>query len=156
MTQIMRERSAVGRLIMVILCTILCSFSSYPGGDSFEIYVNNKLVLQEHLYGKKDVTSLPLNYDSDQDQLSIHYSHCGQIGTARNIIIKDEQNKVLKEWHFADSPAGVKNPMTCKVKDIVALGDSRNSLNLFYSSKELPKGQLLASIHVANKTARNK
>ena len=156
MKQIMSKPTAIKWSILIALCAILFSFSSRPGAHSFEIYVNNKLVLQHYVNDKKEVPSLPLNQDADQDQLSINYSHCGQIGTARNIIIKDEQNKVLKEWHFADAAAGVKSPMKCKVKDIVALGNSHNTLNLFYSSKELSKDQLLASIHLANKTARNK
>ena len=156
MKQIMSKPTAIKSIILIVLCAILFSFSHKPGAHSFEIYLNNKLVLQDYVNDKKEAAILSLSQDADQDQLSINYSHCGQIGTARNIIIKDEQNKILKEWHFADAAAGVKNPMTCKVKDIVALSNGHNSLSLFYSSKELSNDQLLASIHLATKTARNK
>jgi hypothetical protein len=77
-----------------------------------------------------------------QKVLSINYSHCGVVGTSRNISIKDAQNKLIKEWHFVDS----KSPMTCTVKDIAALQKSNAALSLYYTSREIPKGKLLVTL----------
>jgi hypothetical protein len=73
------------------------------------------------------------------------------VGKNRSLTIKDGQNKILKEWHFADGSAG-KAAMSCKVKDIIGLkkGNGSVTLNLYYSSTELPKGRQLASLVVAS------
>ena len=65
----------------------------------------------------------------------IKYHHCGQVGKSRSITIKDGQNKILKEWHFADV-SKTDAAMTCKVKDIPGLkkGNGTITLNLYYSS----------------------
>jgi len=57
----------------------------------------------------------------------------------------------LKEWHFADA-SSADAAMTCKVKDIAGLkkGNGTITLNLYYSSSELPKGRQLASLVVAS------
>ncbi|MBD0332962.1 MAG: hypothetical protein ICV66_09915, partial [Chitinophagaceae bacterium] len=62
---------------------------------------------------------------------------------ARHIAIKDG-DKVLRQWNFTDA-TGANVFMTCKVKDIADL-QKNHKLQLYYSSKELPEGRLLASI----------
>jgi len=153
MKKLICKSTIIHSLLIGFLCTTLFSFSDEPGAHSFEISLNNNVVLQGYI---KEVPTLSLNQEADQDQLSLHYNHCGQMGTARHIIIKDGSDKVLKVWNFDDDAPGVKNQMTCKVKDIVALSNGHNSLNLFYSSKELTKDQILASIQLVTKTASNK
>ena len=157
MKKIIRKLAAL-KLVWIALCATLFSFSTMPGGDSYEIYLGSKLVLEQRVYLQKEVPTLTLNPSPDQDQLSVHYSHCGQIGTARKITIKDSRNMILKEWHYADAGHGTKTPMAIKVKDLAGINRSgSNALNLFYSSKELPEGRLLASIQLAKdkKIARN-
>ena len=146
--------------LLLTLCAVLSSFSPRKGGDSFEIYLNNKLVMQQNLHGDKGVRNLTLQQSNYNDQLSIKYSHCGRVGKGRTITIKDGQNKVLKQWRFTDA-AGADKTMTCKVKDILDLKKARlpdrqgsATLQLFYSSNELPNGYLLASIITGNNYAR--
>jgi len=78
------------------------------------------------------------------------------MGKNRSLTIKDGQNKTLKEWHFADAATG-KVAMTCKVKDIVGLKKNNGTitLDLYYSSNELPKGRQLASLVVAHGIRRS-
>jgi hypothetical protein len=83
----------------------------------------------------------------------VKYYHCGQVGKNRVITVKDSENKILKEWRFADATASVAGPveMTCKVKDIAGLYKGKEiALKLFYTSSELPKGRLLTNIIVEN------
>lgn len=156
MKKLICKSTFINSLLIALLCTTLFSFSEAPGAHSFEISLNNNVVLQGYINDKKEVPTLSLNQEADRDQLSVNYNHCGQMGTARSIIIKDGSDKVLKVWNFDDDTPGVKNRMTCKVKDIVGLSNGNNSLNLFYSSKELTKDQILASIQLVTKTASNK
>jgi hypothetical protein len=138
--------------LLLPLCFALLSFSNGKGGEGFEIYLNNKLVLQQYGNQLNTVKSLQIDQRYSNDELTIKYYHCGRVGKSRSITIKDGQNKILKEWNFSD--AAVANAaMTCKVKDILGLkkGNGTITLNLYYSSSELPKGRQLASIVVESK-----
>jgi len=152
-----KSRSIVFKSLMVVLCAILFSFSSGKGGESFEIYLNGKLLVQQFLYKSKEVKSLQLTQTSDNDRLDIYYNHCGQTGKSRYITIKNDQNQALKVWQFPDEVSG-KAAMTIMLKDIPGLEKNTESkINLFYSSKELPAGRLLASISIGSEsTVRRK
>lgn len=143
---------AVFASLFLAFSAMLFSFSSPRGGDSFEVYINNKLVLQQFIARDKEVKNIVLQ-NNPNDQIRISYSHCGTVGKDRSLIVKDDQNKVLKEWHFSNA-TGADNGMTCKVKDILDLKKGNTTLKLYYSSKELSAGRLLASISVAGVTTK--
>ena len=133
-------------MAFVAICATLFSFSPKPGGEGFEISLNNKVVLQQFGSQMDAVKSLALNQSTYNDQLTIKYHHCGKVGKNRVVTVKDGQNKILKEWHFADAATPVA-AMAVNVKDILSLkkGNS-NTLKLYYSSSELPGGRELATI----------
>lgn len=153
MKSIIQKSSTVSVVVLPFLTIILSSFSAVPGGDSFTIYVNNKLVIEEHLYGRKETVRLVINQESDE-QVSVEFNNCGKINTARKLIIKDGENKIVKKWDFADSP-DLKNQMSFKASEVSALSEKTRNLNLYYASNEVADGQLLASINLTNKTARS-
>ncbi|MGQ0740365.1 MAG: hypothetical protein ACT4OJ_15035 [Bacteroidota bacterium] len=133
-------------LALLIICTSLFSFSALPGGEGFEVYLNNKLILQRFGSQLNSTQTIQLNEGSPSDELTIKYHHCGRVGKNRVITVKDGQNKVLKEFRFADVSAPVAG-MSCRVKDIVSLKKGNNStLKLYYASTDLPGGRLIASI----------
>ena len=136
---------------LLFLSFTLFSFSGRKGGEGFEIYLNGKLLVQQFGNQLSNVKSIQLDQNSPNDELTIKYFHCGQPGKNRSIAIKDGENKILKEWHFADVST-VTAAMTCKVKDITGLkkGAGPVTLNLYYSSSQLPKGRQLASLVVAS------
>lgn len=136
---------AIKSLGLVALFATMSSFSGTWGGDSYRIYVNNKLVMEELVYNQKSVKSIQLNQNAVNDQVSVYYSHCGKTGTARHIAIKDAKDKVLKEWNYADV-SGKEAAMSCKAKEILALQKSGERLNMYYSSKEMPSGKMLAYV----------
>jgi hypothetical protein len=133
--------------ILMAGCLSLLSFSNPKGGDSFEIFLNHKLVLQQYLYGDRTVKSLVLTEANYNDKLSIKYSHCGVPGKQRTITLKDAQDRVVRQWTFANA-SGHNTAMTCSVKEIMDLQKTKGniSLKLSYSSAELPKGHVLVSI----------
>ncbi len=132
-------------LALVAICTTLFSFSPKPGGEGFEIYLNNKVLIQQYGSDMNTVKSLHLNQSAPTDQLTIRYHHCGKVGKNRVITIKDGQNKMLKEFHYADAATPVA-AMAVNVKDILSLKKNSQVLKLFYSSSELPGGRMLTSI----------
>jgi hypothetical protein len=135
-------------LALLVICAGLFSFSSNMGGDHFEIFLNKKLVFREFVHMAKGIKSLELDKANPNATLDIYYGHCGQAGKSRSIIIKDAKDHVLKQMNFSDA----NKYMTCKVKDLISLQKKNNSnkIQLYYSSKELPKGKLLAAINLTN------
>jgi len=142
-------------LVLVALSFILSSFAINAGSDSFEIYINAKLVLKDYVHGRKEVGTIMLNRNSPEDAITVNYSHCGKIGTSRSISLKDRDNKVLKEWRFDDTQAS-KDPMAFKAEEIISSASQHSGLSLIYSSNELPDGLVLATIQLPNVTASKK
>ncbi|MDP4262914.1 MAG: hypothetical protein Q8941_10310 [Bacteroidota bacterium] len=152
-----QKTKAARVIILGAFFTTFFSFYVKPGGEGFEIYLNNKMVLQQFGSQQNPVQSIQLDQSFSNSQLSVKYFHCGRAGTNRSITIRDGQNKVLKEWKFADvsnAAVSVSNPaMTCKVSDILSLQKTNpGKLNLYYSSSELPKGRLLATLIIGEVT----
>jgi len=141
-----KNLSIVFKSLFVVACAALFSFSSGKGGDSFEIYLNGKLLVKQYLYDVKEAKSLQLTQTSANDQLDVYYSHCGHIGTNRCITIKNEKDQPLKVWKLQDA-VDKNGAMSFKLKDILSLRKNKtDKLNLFYSSSELPSGRTLAVI----------
>jgi len=139
---------------LIVLCLTAFSFISKAGGDRYEIYLNDKRIMQRYVGQLAvDVSSLQLDKTNYNDKLVIYYSHCGTAGKGRTILIKDEQNKVLKEWKFADATRDDAS-MSIPVKDILDLQKSNVNANLglyYFSSQYLPKGRMLTSIKLKEK-----
>ena len=136
----------VAKSLLILVCATLFSFSSKKGGDSFEIVLNGKRVLQQFVYASKGVQTIQLTQTSDNDKLDIYYNHCGQVGKNRYITIKNEKDQPIKVWKFADA-VDKNGAMSFKLKDILSLRKNKtDKLNLFYSSSELPAGRTLATI----------
>jgi hypothetical protein len=145
------------RLLMwIAVSAILFSFSGDIGTDSYKVYLNEKLVLQQYVMRQAaTIPTLPLEGAEAGDELRIYYNHCGKIGTSRNISIKSDTDKKLKDWSFADV-SGTDTGMDFKVKDILSLGKTNDKVKIVYTSKEIPEGITLASIATKDKkTASN-
>jgi len=150
--QIIRNKSMAATGLVAVL-VVLFSFSSAPsGGDKFEIYLNNKLVVEQYVYAKNAPQYLTLYRGNYNGSISVYYSHCGKLGTGRSIVVKDEQDRTIKEWQFGDDSDKL---MTWEAKELMDLqtSDARSSLRLYYYSKEMPQGKLLATI-VKGSTSR--
>lgn len=142
-------KSLISKTVALIaICTTLFSFSSNPGGEGFEIYLNNQVVIQQYGKDVNVIKSLQLGQSSADDKITIKYQHCGRPGKNRLVLIKDINNKTLKEFHYTDATTPV-SAMLVNVKDIKALKKgTTNTLKLFYSSSELPDGRILATISI--------
>ncbi len=141
------QQKTIKSIFLFALSTLLFSFSSNWGGDSFQIYLNKKLVLKEYVHNSQGIKSFQMDKASYDDQLEVYYSHCGQVGKSRTIAIKDENNRLLKEFHFGDYN-GNNSGMSFRVSDFMhwEKRGGINELNIYYSSKELTDGRLLAKI----------
>lgn len=121
------------------------------GLDSYEIYLNSKLMLKQTVNQPLNLRVLQLPEAKDNDQLRIRYKHCTLqgAGTSRNITLKDEQGNTVKKWTFADT-SGSDLTMAIPLKELQQLekNNARHELSLHYSAKELPKGEMLALVRL--------
>ncbi len=146
MLPIFAKMKVINLLAAFTISTILFSFSSGKGGEGFELFLNNKLVIQQFGKDMNKIKSLSLDAASENDVLSVRYYHCGRASKSKTITVRDDQNRLLKQWKFADV-SDASPVISCKVKDILSLKKSKtSSLKLYYSSSELPEGRLLTSI----------
>ncbi len=159
MKSINKKQIGITTLLMAF-CATLFSFSTPKGGEGFEIYLNSKLVVQQFGAKMNDVQTINLDQKLSNSQLSVKYFHCGQAGKNRSITIRDDKNKILKEWKYTNTAAASiaisDAAMVCKVSDILGLQKNNTAkLSLYYTSAELPKGRLLANIVIdANNVAK--
>lgn len=114
------------------------------GGEGFEIYLDNKLVLQRFGSDMKKVSTLTLDAERTDLKLTVKYHHCGRIGKDRQITLRDEKNQLVKQWQYPDKAVPVA-AMTCNMESVFPIKKARTgNLKLYYSSSELPEGRLLA------------
>lgn len=136
-------------IVSITLLSALFSYSSFAGGDHYEIYLNKKLVSKQLVTQNIAALTMQLDKSNYNDEITIYYSHCGVTGKERSIVLKDKNGKVLKEWKFNDGKNIV--AMTIPAKDIIDLKTKGRDLMLFYAAKELPKGRMLTSLNLSNK-----
>jgi len=149
----MKQSIQKGLVLAIISLTTLMSHA-LGGVDSYRIYLNNKLILQQYVGRPLDLESLPLSAANSNDKLVIYYNHCGAIGKGRSISIKDEKGVVLKEWKFADAASSDPKTdagMTIPVKEILALQEKGRGLAMYYSAQGRPEGLLLTRVSKAAK-----
>lgn len=136
---------------LITLCFTTFGFTTKFGLDSYEIYLNNKLILKQSVNQPLSLRVLQLDKANVNDQLRINYIHCTLkgAGTDRNIVLKDEKGKKLKDWSFANATGSDLN-MVISVKELLSLikNNPNHELSLYYTSKEQTKSQMLASLTV--------
>ncbi|MBI1768076.1 MAG: hypothetical protein HY015_10075 [Bacteroidetes bacterium] len=146
--------SWVNALVGVTLCAILFAFSPVPGAHSVQVYLDSKLVLDQYVNFKSDAPKLTLDPAEKYSQLIVKYSECGRTVTGRALTLKDDHNKVLKDWRYDGASTGYSESMSCSVKDIIALKQKgSNMLKLYYSSKEFPEGHQIAYLVITGNAA---
>lgn len=131
---------------LVTACFALMSFTAPKGGEGFEIFLDNKVVLQKFGNQMNTVSVLELDAAAMNGELQVKYHHCGRVGKNRVITITNGEAKVLKTWRYDDTKEQAAS-MSCSVKEIINLqSPGAEKINLYYSSSELPGGRLLVSI----------
>ena len=152
----MQSRSLKPILVLLLTTMMAClqSFTAKAGGEGFEIYLNNKLLLWQAVNKPFTLHSLQLDKANKDDQLVIYYHHCGSTGTDRSLVIKDDKGNTIKEWKFADASGSNNKGMTIPVKELLQLEKnySQTNLNIVYFSQQLPKGRALSAVQFNGKS----
>jgi hypothetical protein len=145
------KKTLIRMFTLITLCFLAFSFTAKLGLDSYEIYLNNKLILKQSVNQSLSLRILQLEQANDNDQLRIHYKHCTLegAGTGRTIVLKDEKGNTLKKWVFANA-SGSDLSMIIPVGELLQVekNNAGHNLSLQYSARELPKGETLAFLRV--------
>ncbi|MCS3798413.1 hypothetical protein [Niastella sp. OAS944] len=156
----MQSKSLKPIWVLLLATTMAClqSFTAKLGGEGFEIYLNNKLILWQAVNKPFTLHSLQLDKANKDDQLVIYYHHCGSTGKDRTIAIKDDKGNTIKEWKFADASGSNNKGMTIPVKELLQLEKnySQTNLNIVYFSQQLPQGRELSGLKFNGKATAYK
>jgi hypothetical protein len=140
----------VNTLVGVAIAATLVSFAPIAGSHNFQVYLDNKLMIDQYVSSNMQVPVLSIDPADNYHELIVKYNECGRTVTGRTVSIRDEENHVLKQWHFEAAASGFKDPMVLPMKDILALKQTANkTLKLYYSSKEFSEGQQLAALAIS-------
>jgi hypothetical protein len=149
--------SWVYALAGIALCVTLFAFTRPTGAHSVQVYLDTKKVIDQHVNFKGDAPKVMLAPTEKYNQLIVKYDECGRTVTGRKITVKDEHNKVLKDWSFEGSATGFAQPMQCPMKEVLSLKQKgSNTLKLYYSSNDFPEGQHVASLVVGGSTTASR
>lgn len=85
-----KKRSLPGLFILVSACFALFSFSADSGGDVFEISLGDKVIVEQFVHRDKSVRIIQLSDADAKETLNVRYSHCGVVGSARKLALKDK------------------------------------------------------------------
>jgi len=137
---------------LITLCFIAFSFTTRFGLDSYSIYLNDKLILKQSVNQPLSLRVLQLSSAKETDQLRITYNHCtikNGAGTNRSVSLQDEKGNILKKWEFADATSSDLS-MHIAVKELLKLekAHAKHELSLVYTSRELPKGEMLSMLRL--------
>ncbi len=150
------------KFLFAVFSFLLCStaFTARAGLDSYEIYLNNKLILKQYVNQPLRLESLGLNASNSNDKLVIYYDQCNapdKIGKGRTISVIDAKGNTIQKWNFANAKKG-KTGMVIVVKELLALEKKSPlaKLSLYYAAEGSTPGQLLAHFHFASKGVATK
>jgi len=137
-----------GMLLLAFLATsFYAAFAEKFGLDSYEVYLNDQLLIRQYVDKPLPVKHLALTAANRDDRLSIRYNECtapDKIGKGRSISVRDGDGNVIKEWKFRDGGDGM---MTIPVKELLSVQESSgNALVLYYAADGIREGQRLAAL----------
>jgi hypothetical protein len=134
-------------MVLIALCALFSAFAPLPGAHSFQVYLDDKVVADQYIDRTRTAPKITIDPAENHKQLVVKYNECNRTVSGRVLTIKDTDDKVLKELKFDGTSKGFENPMSCNVRDLVALKPKTgNTLKLYYASVDFPEGQHVATL----------
>lgn len=131
---------------------LLLSFTLRPGGYSYTLHLNSKVVGEHYLTSSFQTPTLALTNQNLTGTLSVYFNECGQIGQDRKLSLRNAEQKILKEWSFANSTTK-HDAMEVNLKEVSGLLNS-GKVGIYYASERLNKPQIMAYLSTAEAVAK--
>ncbi len=153
----MKKNTFLNPGLLALIAIFLTGFISPLGGEGYQIYIDNKLVLEQFGNDRKQVKNLQLEPSQAKSELRVKFYHCGMAGNSRILELRTPGKQVLRQWQFANEE-GKNFAITVAVKDILDLQKKAGAgtMHLFYASKEAPEGRFLAGLISSEKSIASK
>jgi len=144
-------------LVLMVFFISFAAMNAKAGGDGYEIYLNNKLILKQYQGQSLSLTSLVLSQSNLNDKLVICYTRCNvpdNSGKSRSITLKDNNGTVLKVWTFNNLP-GDKGSMSIPVREILDLQKKigEKPITIYYAAQDHASTQILPSLQLSIRNA---
>ena len=91
----MKAKQFLTMALLVAASSLNYSFVTPMGGEGFEIYLDNKLVLQQFNQEMKEKKNIQLTAAHSKSELKVKYYHCGMAGKSRTLELKNADQKTL-------------------------------------------------------------
>jgi hypothetical protein len=138
----------------IALFLLLAALAPRPGGYSYTLHVNNKLVGEHFLTSKFETPSITITDPDRKGTLGVYFNECGQIGQGRKLSLRTSDQKVLKEWRFANSTTQ-HDPMEVSLKEVAEILAS-GKVAIYYTSERVTQPQVLAYLVSTTTASKNK
>jgi hypothetical protein len=134
------------RTVPIVALAMLFSFRANPGGEGFELYLGSTLLTQQFGNNMNEIKTIQLPANWSSEALLLKYYHCGKAGKDRVVTFKDEQDHIIRQFHYPDgAPAMILHPET--VNGIKTASYKKGAtFKLVYASAEIPAGKWIANI----------
>jgi hypothetical protein len=149
-----KPRALFAGMATIALCLLLISFAPRPGGYSYTLHLNNKLVSEHYVTSKFETPSLTLTDQTMKGTLGIYFNECGQIGQARKLSLRTADEKILKEWSF-DNSTMKHDPMEISLKDVTTT-IAPGKWAVYYTSERVTKPQMLVYLVTTTRVSKGK
>jgi hypothetical protein len=142
------------REAIVALFLLLAAFAPRPGGYSYTIHLNNKLVSEHYVTSKFETPTITLSEQDMKGTFGVSFNECGQIGQGRKLSLRTSDQKILKEWSFTNSTTQ-HDPVEVALKEVSSILVS-GKVALYYSSERVTKPQVVVYLVSATTASKNK
>jgi hypothetical protein len=150
----LKSKALLAGMATIAFCLLLVSFAPRPGGYSYTLHLNNKLVSERYLTAKFETPAITLSDQDMKSTLGVYFNECGEIGKGRKLSVRTADQKNLKEWSFNNSTTQ-HDPLEVNLKDLSGLLSS-GKVAIYYSSERVTKPQVLVHLVSATTASKNK
>jgi hypothetical protein len=150
------SKKAIKSWLLAAIWVIGNSFSAKAGIDSYQVFLNNKLVLQQSVLDPLNLSMLSISKANLNDKLVIYYAQChaaNKIGKSRRLFIRDEAGNMVKEWKYQDNEGT--SGMEVPVKELLELENkfTGSTLTIYYIAAGMGREQRLIAFAGTAKAA---
>lgn len=149
----MKKKMFMYAVLVLAMAISMTAFVSPTGGEGYQIYIDDKLILEQFGSEMKQVKNLQLDQSHKKSELKVKFYHCGMAGRSRTLELRTPGKQVIKSWQFANEE-GKNFAIRVRVEEILDLQKraGAGTLHLFYTSQEAPDGRFLAGITIGGKS----
>jgi hypothetical protein len=137
----LHTQTVLAGLAAAVIFLVLSAFTTHLGGFGYTVHLSNKLVGEYYLTSTHQTPTVTVQNADLKSSLGVYFNECGQIGAGRKLSVRSADQKIVKEWSFANSITK-HDAMEVSIQDVAGLLSS-GKVAIYYTSERVTKPQLL-------------